>query len=162
MFMIICCYGRQYPINFALLAAFTFCEAYMIGGLTSRYSPNSVMSAGLATALVSVSLTIYAYKTKVKVEVFAALSFVVYFAMLPIGIFSFILFRSHVIYVLYNLMGVLLYSLYLIVDTMFICKGSSFGGYSVSFDDYIIGALMLYMDIVMLFVYLLRLFGDRR
>ena len=28
-------------------------------------------------------------------------------------------------------------------------------------DDYIIGALMLYLDIVMLFIYILRLIGNK-
>lgn len=28
-------------------------------------------------------------------------------------------------------------------------------------DDYIIGAMMLYIDIIMLFIYILRLFGNK-
>jgi len=58
-------------------------------------------------------------------------------------------------------MGVVLYSLYLIIDTMFICRGKSFTGRQCEFDDHVIGALMLYMDIIMLFVYLLRIFGKK-
>ena len=117
--------------------------------------------AGLVTALVTVSLTIYAFRTKVKIEVFAAMAFVVYFAMLPIAIISFFMFPGKMIMVLYNVLGVLLYSLFLIIDTMLICnKGNSMSNYSLSMDDYVMGALMLYLDIVMLFVYILRLFGN--
>lgn len=118
------------------------------------------MAAGAATALTTVALTIYAFRTKVQVEVFGAMIFVVYFAMLPIGILGMFMFNN-VLYMLYNILGVLFYSLFLIIDTMFICKGNkSMGGYSAEFDDYVIGAMMLYMDIIMLFIYLLRIFGN--
>ena len=134
----------------------------MVGGLTIYYKRETVAVAGLVTALVTVSLTIYAYRTKVQIEVFAAMAFVVYFAMFPIAILSFFMFPGHVLMVLYNILGVLLYSLFLIIDTMMICdKGNSMSNYAIGMDDYVMGALMLYLDIVMLFVYILRLFGNR-
>lgn len=164
MCAIICCFGRQHPTNLILLGLFTVCEAYMIAGITIRYTPNVVAMAGLVTALVTISLTVYAYRTKVEIEVFGALAFVVYIAMLPIAIIGFFVFPGHFLYTVYNVLGVLLYSLFLIIDTKMICdKGNGMGGarYSVSLDDYVIGALMLYLDIVMLFVYILQLFGNR-
>lgn len=64
--------------------------------------------------------------------------------------------------VLYCCLGLLFYSIFLIVDTMLICRnGKSAGGYEVSYDDYIIGALQLYLDIVMIFIYILQLLGGR-
>ena len=65
MFMIICCFPRTHPTNLILLALFTACETYMVGGLTIYYKRETVAVAGLVTALVTVSLTIYAYRTKV-------------------------------------------------------------------------------------------------
>jgi hypothetical protein len=88
MCAIICCFGRKYPTNLILLGAFTFCEAYMVAGICSRYSDTVVIMAGLATSLATISLTIYAMKTKTKIEVFVALAFVVYLAMLPLMIIS--------------------------------------------------------------------------
>lgn len=32
----------------------------------------------------------------------------------------------------------------------------------ITYDDYIMGALQLYLDIVMIFIYLLEIFGSRR
>jgi len=158
MFMIICCFGRKHPVNLILLGLFTICETYMVGGITIGYPKEIVAVAGLVTALVTVSLTIYAFRTKVQIEVFAAMAFVVYFAMIPIFIVSLFMFPGKFLYTLYNVLGVLLYSLFLIIDTMMICnKGSGMSGskYAMSMDDYVIGALMLYLDIVMLFVYIL-------
>ena len=55
----------------------------MIAGITSTYDKNTVFLAGLGTALVTVSLTFYAMTTKVNIQVFYALAWVIYMAMLP-------------------------------------------------------------------------------
>ena len=134
----------------------------MVAGITIPYPPKIVAMAGLVTALVTVSLTIYAFKTTTSIEVFGALAFVVYFAMLPILILSLFVFPGNLLYTLYNVLGVLLYSLFLIIDTMMICDGGGMSGDKygeIEMDDYVVGALILYMDIVMLFIYILQLFG---
>lgn len=118
------------------------------------------MMAGGATALTTVALTVYAFRTKVNIEVFMALTYIVYLAMFPIIIVGFFVW-SKVLNTIYCCLGILFYGLYLIIDTMMIVRGKCVSGYGCSYDDYIIGALMLYMDIIMLFLYILRLFGDR-
>lgn len=158
--MIVCCFGRTAPINLFLLLAFTICETVCVGGLTSFYNANTVMMAGAATALTTVALTIYAFRTKVNIEVFMALTYIVYFAMFPLVIMSFFIWGP-MMEILYCCLGILFYGLFLIIDTMMIVKGKSMNGYGCSYDDYVVGALMLYMDIIMLFIYILRLFGDR-
>ena len=35
--MIVCCFGRQSPINYILLLGFTVCESYAIAGITAFY-----------------------------------------------------------------------------------------------------------------------------
>jgi FtsH-binding integral membrane protein len=105
--------------------------------------------AGLATALATIALTVYALRTNVPIEVFAAMSWVVCLAMIPIAIIGFFM-KLPILSTVYCVLGVLLYSLYLIIDTMYICGGKSLTGNNVqcSMDDYIIGALMLYLDII--------------
>lgn len=155
---IICCFRKKSPHNYILLLVFTICESYMVGGLTARYPPNLVIMAGLATALVTISLTIYAMRTKANIEFFYAITFVIYFAMLPLWIIGFII-RSPALHILYCALGLVFYSVFLIIDTMQIVKGKTLGGYELELDEFIIGALMLYIDIVMIFVYILKLLG---
>lgn len=38
----------------------------------------------------------------------------------------------------------------------------SLGGYGIDHEDYIVAALMLYLDIVMIFIYILKLLGSAR
>ena len=128
MCAITCCFGRKVPINYILLFVFTFCESYMVAGLTAFYEPDVVMLAGLTTALVTISLTIYAMFTKTDIKIFMALVFVLYLAMLPMCIIGAIM-RTRGAYIAYCAMGLIFYSLFLIIDTMIICKNNkSLGG----------------------------------
>jgi len=53
---------------------------------------------------------------------------------------------------------VILYGLFLIIDTQLIVGGKK---HEMSIDDYIVGALILYIDIITIFLYLLEIFGGR-
>lgn len=64
LYAIICCFRKKAPINMYLLFGFTACETYMVGSLTARFEPDLVILAGLATALTTIALTIYAMRTK--------------------------------------------------------------------------------------------------
>ena len=52
--------------------------------------------------------------------------------------------------------GVIVYGLLLLIDTQLVCGG---GFHEFSIDDYVIGALILYLDFVMLFLHILSMFG---
>lgn len=160
MCAIICCFGRQAPTNMILLGLFTICETILVGSITSHYEGNVVMMAGLATALATISLTIYAMRTKVEIQVFVALAFVVYLAMFPLMIVCIIV-RLPALHTLYCCLGLVFYSLYLIIDTIIICGKEKHNGIAMDHNDYVIGALMLYLDIVMIFLYILRLLGGK-
>lgn len=89
MCMIVCCYGRAVPLNFILLTIFTLCEGFMVATITARYDQKTVLLAGLATALTTISLTVYAMFTKVDIQIFYAMIFVIYLAMFPLMILGF-------------------------------------------------------------------------
>ena len=151
--------GKRVPHNYILCAIFTLTEGYIIAGFTSVYPKENVIAAGLCTALVSIALTVYALYTKTDISVFIGMSFVVYLAMLPMCFIAAAL-SLDAVRIVYCCIGLILYSLFLIIDTKIICeKNKSFGGYEVEYDDYIICAMQLYLDIVMIFVYILSLLG---
>lgn len=50
-----------------------------------------------------------------------------------------------------------IYSVYLIIDTQLIMGGKR---QELSLDNYVLGAAMLYIDIIQLFLNLLRILGD--
>ena len=157
---VICCFGKSYPANYILLFVFTFCESYMLGGFTSNFSSRNVITATLGTALVTVALTFYAMTTKTDIEVFLGLIWVLYMAVFPMMLIGVIL-KIGTANVIFFSIGVSIYSVFLIVDTKMICDSNkSMGGFDIDYDDHILCALQLYLDIVMIFVYLLRLLGE--
>jgi len=60
---------------------------------------------------------------------------------------------------LYCCLGVFVFGIYLIVDTQLIMGGKQV---ELAIDEYILAAMMLYIDIIQIFLYILRLLGDRR
>ena len=128
MISLVCCgLTKRVPINYILLFFFTLCESWMIAGLTASYDPKTVMMAGATTALTTIALTIYALRTKTKVEVFGAMAFLVYLAMFPLIIISWVV-GLGALKTLYCALGVVLYGLFLIIDTMMICRGKCISG----------------------------------
>ena len=51
-----------------------------------------------------------------------------------------------------------IYSLYLIIDTQLIIGGRHI---ELSLDDYVLGAILLYVDIITLFIEILRIIGKK-
>jgi hypothetical protein len=63
--------------------------------------------------------------------------------------------RSRTLHIICCAFGVLIYGLYLVIDTRIICGKEKHNGIEIDHDDYVIAALMLYLDIVMMFMYIL-------
>jgi FtsH-binding integral membrane protein len=56
-------------------------------------------------------------------------------------------------------LGVIIFGIYIIIDTQMIIGSHKYG---IGMDDYILGALILYIDIIQLFLYILRLLSKNR
>jgi len=55
--------ARTTPLNYILLVAFTLCETFFFMWISSIYTAESVLGAGLMTLGMTIALTIYAFKT---------------------------------------------------------------------------------------------------
>lgn len=153
---LICCRGvaRTVPTNYIFLTLWTICEAYMVATCCSFYSPEIVITAASLTCAVTIALTAYACTTKTDFTFMGGILFVGCCLLLLLGLFS-IIFGSF-LNTLYCVLGVFLFSLYLIYDTQLV-MGKYNNEYLI--DDYIIAALMIYIDIIQIFLYLLELLG---
>ena len=145
--------ARTVPQNYVLLSLFTASEAYMISCITLEAKPILVFIAALLTAGIVVSLTIYAITTKRDFTMCGGLLFMF---LMTLFLASFLLFFIHnkVLEIIISAFSVILFGIYLIYDTQLIIGGRN---RELSVDDYIIGALMLYIDIVRIFIEILRI-----
>ena len=66
--------------------------------------------------------------------------------------------RSEILSVLISIGIAAIYSLYLIIDTQLIMGGRE---KELTMDNYVLGAVILYVDIIRLFLEILRIIGKR-
>jgi FtsH-binding integral membrane protein len=151
--------AHKVPTNYWLLGVFTVCEAILVAVTCVQYDPVSVFVAALMTLSVTLALTAYAYTTKTDFSMAIGFMLVVIIAGLFFAIFMPIFIDSRPAEVLICSAFALIYGVYIIIDTQLIAGG---GRYKLSTDDYILGSMYLYVDIIGLFLEILRLIGDKR
>ena len=131
----------------------------MIGFVCTLYEPESVLVAALMTTGLTFGLTCYACLTKKDFTTCYGVMFTFLIAFMLFGIFFAILGSNSFLRLIYCTIGICIYGVYLVIDTQLIAGGRK---RSLTYDDYIIGALHLYIDIVGLFLYMLRFLGKKR
>lgn len=101
------------------------------------------------------TLTIYALTTDTDVTTMGA--FLAVFGMVMLAGALFLMFTDNLIaHLIYCCLGVILFSIYIIYDTQLLLENKKYG-YTI--DDYVIASLMLYIDIINLFIYILEILG---
>lgn len=167
MCAISCCSSalRVYPQNYCFLFCFTATEGVMIGLVCAGYSAQSVGVAASTTALIFVFMTAYAWTTKSDFTGFgpymvAALCVLVSFSLLMMTM-SMCGIHSQPLALAYGGLGVLLFTFFIVYDTQKML--GEWGGHKVQFniDDYCFAALNLYLDIINLFLMLLRMLNSK-
>jgi len=119
--------------------------------IAARFDPQIVMVAAFATAGMTIGITCYAYTTKSDFTIFGPLLFVIGFTLAFASLFFFF-WWGRAMHIVWCIIGVILFSFYLLFDTQLIMGGKR---YEIEIDDYIIGAIILYTDIITNFIYLL-------
>ena len=147
--------GRQVPLNYVLLGLFTVAEAYSVSFFTIFFSGNIVLLAAVMTAAVVVALTIYAMTTKTDFTVAGGTLFVIGAVLSMLVLVNFFI-QSSIMQLLLSGAFSVLFGIYLVYDTQLIVGGKYA---ELEYDDYIWGALMLYTDIIGLFLNILQLLG---
>lgn len=155
MYALICSMNmaRQVPTNYILLGIFTFCQAFMVAALCAFSSPKLVLMAAILTAGITIALTVYAFTTKMDFTKSGEILFICGIALMLGAVFLMIGY-SRTLHIFLCVLAVIFYGVYLLYDTQLIAGGKH---QELSYDDYIIGALMIYVDVVSMFMEILRI-----
>lgn len=163
-----CCQdvARRFPTNYILLFVFTLFEGVMVGFLSACYTWQSVLLAAGVTVGVFLLLTLYAWNTTADFTgagpyLFAALACFGLFGLV-ISIMAVCGVNVQAAMMVYDLIGVLIFTFYIVFDTQMILGAAGGHKYQFELDDYVFAALNLYLDVINLFIYILSLLGDRR
>lgn len=151
---------HKYPMNLYLLSLFTISISYMIGVIVSFYSAITVLLTLLTTFVVVLCLSAYAVLSRRDFEGWGPF---LYSALIAVVVTSFaqlflvwITGNSFPIFnLILSVVITLLFSAYLIYDTYMIFN-------RMSPEEYIVAVLELYLDIINLFLGILRLIGEAR
>eukprot|EP00826_Nyctotherus_ovalis_P052940 TRINITY_DN6800_c0_g2_i12.p1 TRINITY_DN6800_c0_g2~~TRINITY_DN6800_c0_g2_i12.p1 ORF type:complete len:154 (+),score=24.99 TRINITY_DN6800_c0_g2_i12:155-616(+) len=152
--MLFCFYKwfKAVPLNYILLFVFVIAESYSVTVITCYYKPSSVLICSSIALAMTFTMSIYAcFTTNDFTKWYSGLFWALLGALIA-SIFFVAFYPNR--YIL-----IIVVSIYLIADTQAIIGG---GKYSISYDDYVVAVMLLYTDIITIFVNLLSLFGERR
>ena len=147
------------PINYCLLLLFTLCESYLMASIAARTNPTVVMQALFMTSIIVISLTLFAWCTPFDFVLWGPVLILCISMSLMLTLIFFFVFSHRQMHAFYIGIGILIYSIYLVIDTQLIMGGKR---YEVEIDDYVLGAIILYTDIIMIFLYILQALSDKR
>lgn len=152
---------RKHPGNLVCLSVFTIATAFMLATISSFHSTTIVLIAIGVTAVVCLSISLFAMQTKIDFTLTAGLLFTFVLIVMLFGLCTVItqFALQHPMPIMNNVYGALLallFAWFLVFDTQTIIGGKKI---ELSPEEYIFGALQLYMDIINLFLIILSFLG---
>lgn len=149
------CYGKSYPANYLILFSFTLCESYSVSYICLYYEPTSILLAWGLTASIFILLSGYVMYTGKDFSFLGAGLFAGLWILIIGGFIQIIwLPNDQILNTTMAAFGALIATGYILYDTSDII-------YRLDPDDFIYACMSLYLDIIMLFLRLLELFGHK-
>ena len=146
---------KSYPTNLLFLAGFTAFEAYSVSVIVSFYQSKIVLQAVLLTAGIFVALTVFACQTKYDFTSWMPYLFGGLWALILFGFMAAFFPANSTVELCYSGIAALIFSGYILVDTQLIMRH-----YHV--EEEIAAAISLYLDIINLFLAILRILNSQQ
>lgn len=146
---------KSYPTNLLFLGGFTALEAYSISVVVSFYQVRIVLQALLLTLGIFFALTLFACQTKYDFTSWIPYLFGGLWALIIFGFLAAFFPGNSTTELIYSGLGALLFSAYILVDTQLVMRH-----YHV--EEEIAAAIALYLDIINLFLSILRILNSQQ
>jgi len=159
--LLLCCVrsiARTVPQNYICLGIFTCAMTVMCMAICAMYDPQSVMIAAILTAVMVCSLMFYAITTKTDFTLCIGVLWALILVSLTCIILS-IFMRSRILQIMISGVAIVIVSFYIVFDTQLIIGNKE---NKLQIDDYVFAAMMLYLDIIRLFLEILKILGSKR
>uniref|UniRef100_A0A3Q2Z6B7 Protein lifeguard 3-like n=1 Tax=Hippocampus comes TaxID=109280 RepID=A0A3Q2Z6B7_HIPCM len=158
--ILICCKEprRRFPWNLVLLAVFVSSGDYTSEAI--YYETKAVFLAMGITALVCVTVTVFCFQTKVDFTSCGGFLCIAAILLVIIGTVTAIVLSFHYVpwlHMLYAAIGAIIYTLFLVYNTQLLIGNREL---ALSPEEYVYGALSLYIDIVHIFLFMLQISGS--
>jgi FtsH-binding integral membrane protein len=145
---------KSYPTNLLFLSLFTLTEAYSISVIVSFYKTSIVLNAVVLTAGIFVFLTAFACQSKYDFTSWMPFLFGSLWALILFGFMSMFFPYSSTGELIYGGIAALIFSGYVLVDTQMVIRKHHV-------EEEIAAAISLYLDIINLFLAILRILNSQ-
>ncbi|KAI8910081.1 inhibitor of apoptosis-promoting Bax1-domain-containing protein [Entophlyctis helioformis] len=143
---------RNQPWNMILLSAFTLLEAHAVATVVTFYSERTVLNALLLTLGLFIGLTLFTLQTKMDFSGFGPFLFGTLVILVVLGLIQLIFPFGSLLNLVIAFVTAVLFCGYIVYDTQAILE-------RMSPEEYVMAAIELYLDIINLFLAILRIFG---
>ncbi|KAL5702201.1 Protein LIFEGUARD 4 [Ranunculus cassubicifolius] len=146
-------YHKKHPLNLVLLGLFTLAISFMVGLGVSYTKGGIILEAAILTAVVAVSLTAYTFWAAKRGKDFSFLGPILFCSVMVLFMFGLIQIffpLGPLGRMIYGAIGAIIFSGYIVYDTDNLIK-------RMSYDEYVLASVSLYLDILNLFLMLLEM-----
>ncbi|KAH8241075.1 hypothetical protein KR026_011591, partial [Drosophila bipectinata] len=158
-FIMCCCKNcfTSSPCKWILFVLYMLAHSIVVAVLATIYAPILILMAFGICAILVLALTLFAIIAPCDFTSCWVFLFLLGIAMMLIGIVCIFVYMP-ILHLIFASLGILLYSLYLVVDIQMIVGGKH-RRHQFEEDEYVLAALSIYHDIIFLFLYILQLLG---
>uniref|UniRef100_A0A4W4F2K9 Glutamate receptor, ionotropic, N-methyl D-aspartate-associated protein 1b (glutamate binding) n=1 Tax=Electrophorus electricus TaxID=8005 RepID=A0A4W4F2K9_ELEEL len=155
-----CCgeFRRKHPWNMVALSILTLSMSYMTGMIASFYDTYTVIMAVGITVVVCFTVVVFSLQSKYDFTSCVGVLFVCMIVLFVFGILC-IFIRNNILQIVYASLGALIFTCFLAVDTQLLLGNKKL---SLNPEEYVFGALNLYLDIINIFLFILQIVGRSR
>ncbi|XP_034470545.1 protein lifeguard 1 [Hippoglossus hippoglossus] len=143
-------FRRLYPWNVVGLVVVTLSFSYMVGTMASFYDTEVVVITMGVTLAITVAIIAFSAQTRYDFTTCYGLLLILCVELIMFGFFA--IFYSNIGAIAYGCLGALVYSLFLMFDCQLMMGAMS---NRLDPEEYISAALTIYLDIVLIFLFLL-------
>ncbi|XP_049638730.1 protein lifeguard 4 [Suncus etruscus] len=140
---------HKHPLNLYLLCGFTLLESLTLASIVTFYDVHVVMQAFMLTTAVFLVLTTYTLQSKRDFSRLGAGLFAALWILILSGILGIFL-QNETVELVLSALGALVFCGFIIYDTHSLM-------HKLSPEEYVLASINLYLDIINLFLHLLRL-----
>ncbi|CAL8108958.1 unnamed protein product [Calicophoron daubneyi] len=153
---------RRYPLNILCLVFFTLILSYLAGCIAAFHDTEAVLIAFALTVVMCLALCLFAVQTRIDFTTCSGLLFVLCLAFFLTGLACLIVYvvsgPSRVLDAVFGGLVLLVLGLMLVISMQEIVGGKSV---EMSPEEYVYGAMQLYVNIIFMFMILVGLIGQR-
>lgn len=146
---------KSYPTNLLFLSGFTALEAYSISVIVTFYERKIVLEALGLTLGIFIGLTLFACQTKYDFTSWMPYLFGGLWSLILFGFMAMFFQHGSTVELIYGGLGAIIFCGYILVDTQLVIRHHHV-------EEEIAAAMSLYLDIINLFLFILRILNSQQ